>query len=173
MWTAILNLYNSQPQAVHLKTIFHILCCALLSRIKLLFRLCSQFSMYLIYSLITSWKCLIISYMSISFTTGKQDSLFIQSDKKIWGLYRSKWDTSLKHAKRLTENDPTTPHTAEDPSVLCKSPVLCLGRSFPWCESPQGLLHGPGLWHECCPVTFPQDGKKNKSGLHTDINFST
>lgn len=117
IWTAITSLYNSQPQAVHLKTTFHVLCCVLLSQIKLLFRLYPHFSMYLIYPLITSWECLIISHMSSSFTTEKQSSLFIQSDKKTWELHR-------KHAKRLIDIVLASTCRAKDPTVLSKSPGL-------------------------------------------------
>lgn len=39
--------------------------------------------------IITSWKCLITSHMSSSFKIGKQDTLFTQSDMKIWELHRS------------------------------------------------------------------------------------
>lgn len=117
----MLNLYHSQPQAVRLKT-FHFLCCALLSQIKLLFRLYSYFSMYLIYSLITSWKCFIISHMSSSFRIGKQNSLFIQFDKKIWGLHRSKCHTSLQACKKAHRNCSCL--TTYSKRLLCSLQVL-------------------------------------------------
>ena len=129
----------------------------------------------IIFTLITtSCKCLIPSHMPSSFTTEKQNSLFIQSDKKIWGLHRSKYHTPFQACKKAQRN--CLCHTTYSKGPLHSPPVpiskAATGKKLPLTWITTGPLTGTGVLTWMMPRNFSLGRWKNFD-LYIDVSFPT
>lgn len=124
--------------------------------------------------IITSWKCLITSHVPSSFTTGKRNSLFIHSDRKICGLHGNKYHTSFQACKKAHRN--CSCHTMYSKRPL-RSPLVPIsrtatGKKLPLMWITTGSLTGTGVLTWMMPRNFSPGCWKN-FGLYTDFSSST